>query len=142
MKTFIIVLVVILFIIAIFFVYFGRIYLQKRKNLFIKQERLDKLTLDYISKYFQKEKMDDKNYIPVLIKMETDNPYNVNKETDVDFYSLSFFHKEKQTVLTEKTLIVVTKEIDQNLSDALNGKKLLMFNISQDGTIQHTIQYN
>ena len=83
--------------------------------------------------------MDDKNYIPVLIKMETDNPYNVNKETDVDFYSLSFFHKEKQTVLTEKTLIVVTKEIDQNLSDALNGKKLLMFNISQDGTIQHTI---
>lgn len=139
MKTFIIVLVVILFIIAIFFVYFGRIYLQKRKNLFIKQERLDKLTLDYISKYFQKEKMDDKNYIPVLIKMETDNPYNVNKETDVDFYSLSFFHKEKQTVLTEKTLIVVTKEIDQNLSDALNGKKLLMFNISQDGTIQHTI---
>jgi len=139
MKTLVIVLIIILLIGSAFFVYFGRIYLQKRKNLFIKQERLDKLTLDYISKYFQKEKVEDKNYIPVLIKMETDNPYNLNKETNVDFYSLSFFHKEKQTVLTEKTLIVVTKEIDQNLSDALNGKKLLMFNISQDGTLQHTI---
>lgn len=139
MKTFVIILIIILLSGSAFFVYFGRIYLQKRKNLFIKQERLDKLTLDYISKYFQKEKIEDKNYIPVLIKMETDNPYNLNKETNVDFYSLSFFHKEKQTVLTEKTLIVVTKEIDQNLSDALNGKKLLMFNISQDGTLQHTI---
>lgn len=85
------------------------------------------MTFNYIREYFQEEKMIDKNYVPVLIKMEQDNPYNVQKETNVEFYTLSFFHKEKQTVLTEKTLIVITKGIDSNLSDALNGKKLLIF---------------
>lgn len=88
---------------------------------------MDKLTFNYIREYFQKEKVEDKNYVPVLIKMAQENPYNIEKETDVDFYTLSFFHKEKQTVLTEKTQIVITKSIDSNLSDALNGKGLLIF---------------
>ncbi|MFC2399010.1 MAG: hypothetical protein ACFNP4_06835 [Capnocytophaga gingivalis] len=85
------------------------------------------MTFNYIREYFQKEKIADKSYIPVLIKMAQDNPYNIQKETDVEFYTLSFFHKEEQTVLTEKTLIVITKSIDSNLSDALNGKNLLIF---------------
>ena len=127
MKTFIVILIIIILIIAAFYIFYLKVYLPKRGNLLIKKERIDKLTFNYISEYFQEEKMIDKNYVPVLIKMEQDNPYNVQKETNVEFYTLSFFHKEKQTVLTEKTLIVITKGIDSNLSDALNGKKLLIF---------------
>jgi hypothetical protein len=127
MKTFIVILIIIILIIAAFYIFYLKVYLPKRGNLLIKKERIDKLTFNYIREYFQEEKMIDKNYVPVLIKMEQDNPYNVQKETNVEFYTLSFFHKEKQTVLTEKTLIVITKGIDSNLSDALNGKKLLIF---------------
>ena len=127
MKTFIVILIIIILIIAAFYIFYLKVYLPKRGNLLIKKERIDKLTFNYIREYFQEEKMIDKNYVPVLIKMAQDNPYNVQKETDVEFYTLSFFHKEKQTVLTGKTLIVITKSIDSNLSDALNGKNLLMF---------------
>ena len=127
MKTFIVILIIIILIIAAFYIFYLKVYLPKKGNLLIKKERIDRLTFNYIREYFQKEKMIDKNYVPVLIKMEQDNPYNVQKETNVEFYTLSFFHKEKQTVLTEKTLIVITKGIDSNLSDALNGKKLLIF---------------
>ena len=127
MKTFIVILIIIILIIAAFYIFYLKVYLPKRGNLLIKKERIDKLTFNYIREYFQEEKMIDKNYVPVLIKMEQDNPYNVQKETNVEFYTLSFFHKEKQTVLTEKTLIVITKGIDSNLSDALHGKKLLIF---------------
>lgn len=127
MKTFVIILIIIILIIVALYIFLQKVYLPKRGNLLIKKERIDKLTFNYIREYFQEEKMIDKNYVPVLIKMAQDNPYNVQKETDVEFYTLSFFHKEKQTVLTEKTLIVITKSIDSNLSDALNGKNLLMF---------------
>lgn len=127
MKTFVIILIIIILIIVALYIFYKKVYLPKRGNLLIKKERIDKLTFNYIREYFQEEKMIDKNYVPVLIKMAQDNPYNVQKETDVEFYTLSFFHKEKQTVLTEKTLIVITKSIDSNLSDALNGKNLLMF---------------
>ena len=127
MNTFVTIILIVLIIAIILFVYFAKLYLQKRKNLFVKKERMDKLTDNYIREYFQKEKVEDKNYVPVLIKMAQENPYNIEKETDVDFYTLSFFHKEKQTVLTEKTQIVITKSIDSNLSDALNGKGLLIF---------------
>ena len=127
MKTFIVILIIIILIIVALYIFYLKVYLPKRGNLLIKKERIDKLTFNYIREYFQEEKMIDKNYVPVLIKMEQDNPYNVQKETNVEFYTLSFFHKEKQTVLTEKTLIVITKGIDSNLSDALNGKKLLIF---------------
>ena len=127
MKTFVIILIIIILIIVALYIFYLKVYLPKRGNLLIKKERIDKLTFNYIREYFQEEKMIDKNYVPVLIKMEQDNPYNVQKETNVEFYTLSFFHKEKQTVLTEKTLIVITKGIDSNLSDALNGKKLLIF---------------
>ena len=127
MKTFIVILIVIILIIVALYIFYLKVYLPKRGNLLIKKERIDKLTFNYIREYFKKEKMIDKNYVPVLIKMAQDNPYNVQKETDVEFYTLSFFHKEKQTVLTEKTLIVITKSIDSNLSDALNGKDLLIF---------------
>lgn len=127
MNTFVTIILIVLIIAIILFVYFAKLYLQKRKNLFVKKERMDKLTFNYIREYFQKEKVEDKNYVPVLIKMAQENPYNIEKETDVDFYTLSFFHKEKQTVLTEKTQIVITKSIDSNLSDALNGKGLLIF---------------
>ncbi|ASF44120.1 hypothetical protein [Capnocytophaga endodontalis] len=127
MNTFVTIFLIVLIIAIILFVYFAKLYLQKRKNLFVKKERMDKLTFNYIREYFQKEKVEDKNYVPVLIKMAQENPYNIEKETDVDFYTLSFFHKEKQTVLTEKTQIVITKSIDSNLSDALNGKGLLIF---------------
>jgi hypothetical protein len=127
MKTFIVILIIIILIIAALYIFYLKVYLPKRGNLLIKKERIDKLTFNYIREYFQEEKMIDKDYVPVLIKMAQDNPYNVQKETDVEFYTLSFFHKEKQTVLTEKTLIVITKGIDSNLSDALNGKNLLIF---------------
>ena len=127
MNTFVTIILIVLIIAIILFVYFAKLYLQKRKNLFVKKERMDKLTFNYIREYFQKEKVEDKNYVTVLIKMAQENPYNIEKETDVDFYTLSFFHKEKQTVLTEKTQIVITKSIDSNLSDALNGKGLLIF---------------
>lgn len=127
MSTLITIILIALIIAIILFAYFTKLYLQKRKNLFVKKERVDKLTFNYIREYFQKEKVEDKNYVPVLIKMAQENPYNTEKETDVDFYTLSFFHKEKQTVLTEKTIILITKSIDSNLSDALNGKDLLMF---------------
>ena len=130
MSTLTTIILIALIIAIILFAYFTKLYLQKRKNLFVKKERVDKLTFNYIREYFQKEKVEDKNYVPVLIKMAQENPYNTEKETDVDFYTLSFFHKEKQTVLTEKTQIVITlitKSIDSNLSDALNGKDLLMF---------------
>ena len=110
MSTLTTIILIALIIAIILFAYFTKLYLQKRKNLFVK-----------------KEKVEDKNYVPVLIKMSQENPYNTEKETDVDFYTLSFFHKEKQTVLTEKTIILITKSIDSNLSDALNGKDLLMF---------------
>jgi hypothetical protein len=127
MSTLTTIILIALIIAIILFAYFTKLYLQKRKNLFVKKERVDKLTFNYIREYFQKEKVEDKNYVPVLIKMSQENPYNTEKETDVDFYTLSFFHKEKQTVLTEKTIILITKSIDSNLSDALNGKDLLMF---------------
>lgn len=127
MSTLTTIILIALIIAIILFAYFTKLYLQKRKNLFIKKERVDKLTFNYIREYFQKEKVEDKNYVPVLIKMAQENPYNTEKETDVDFYTLSFFHKKKQTVLTEKTIILITKSIDSNLSDALNGKDLLMF---------------
>lgn len=127
MSTLITIILIALIIAIILFAYFTKLYLQKRKNLFVKKERVDKLTFNYIREYFQKEKVEDKNYVPVLIKMAQENPYNTEKETDVDFYTLSFFHKEKQTVLTKKTIILITKSIDSNLSDALNGKDLLMF---------------
>ena len=127
MNTFLTIILIALIIAIILFTYFAKLYLQKRKNLFVKKERIDKLTFNYIREYFQREKVEDKNYVPVLIKMEQENPYNVEKEIGGEFYTLSFFHKEKQTVLTEKTLIVITKSIDSNLSDALNGKRLLMF---------------
>jgi hypothetical protein len=127
MNTFLTIILIALIIAIILFTYFAKLYLQKRKNLFVKKERIDKLTFNYIREYFQREKVEDKNYVPVLIKMSQENPYNTEKETDVDFYTLSFFHKEKQTVLTEKTIILITKSIDSNLSDALNGKDLLMF---------------
>lgn len=127
MSTLTTIILIALIIAIILFAYFTKLYLQKRKNLFVKKERVDKLTFNYIREYFQKEKVEDKNYVPVLIKMAQENPYNTEKETDVDFYTLSFFHKEKQTVLTEKTIILITKSIDSNLSDALNGKDLLMF---------------
>ena len=127
MKTFIVILIIIILIIVALYIFYLKVYLPKRGNLLIKKERIDKLTFNYIREYIKKEKMIDKNYVPVLIKMAQDNPYNVQKETDVEFYTLSFFHKEKQTVLTEKTLIVITKSIDSNLSDALNGKDLLIF---------------
>lgn len=127
MSTLTTIILIALIIAIILFAYFTKLYLQKRKNLFVKKERVDKLTFNYIREYFQKEKVEDKNYLPILIKMAQENPYNTEKETDVDFYTLSFFHKEKQTVLTEKTIILITKSIDSNLSDALNGKDLLMF---------------
>ena len=127
MSTLTTIILIALIIAIILFAYFTKLYLQKRKNLFVKKERVDKLTFNYIREYFQKEKVEDKNYVPVLIKMSQENPYNTEKETDVDFYTLSCFHKEKQTVLTEKTIILITKSIDSNLSDALNGKDLLMF---------------
>lgn len=127
MSTLTTIILIALIIAIILFAYFTKLYLQKRKNLFVKKERVDKLTFNYIREYFQKEKVEDKNYVPILIKMAQENPYNTEKETDVDFYTLSFFHKEKQTVLTEKTIILITKSIDSNLSDALNGKDLLMF---------------
>ena len=127
MSTLTTIILIALIIAIILFAYFTKLYLQKRKNLFVKKERVDKLTFNYIREYFQKEKVEDKNYVPVLIKMAQENPYNTEKETDVDFYTLSFFHKEKQTVLTEKTIILIAKSIDSNLSDALNGKDLLMF---------------
>lgn len=127
MSTLTTIILIALIIAIILFAYFTKLYLQKRKNLFVKKERVDKLTFNYIREYFQKEKVEDKNYVPVLIKMAQENPYNTEKETDVDFYTLSFFHKEKQTVLTKKTIILITKSIDSNLSDALNGKDLLMF---------------
>ena len=127
MSTLTTIILIALIIAIILFAYFTKLYLQKRKNLFVKKERVDKLTFNYIREYFKKEKVEDKNYVPVLIKMSQENPYNTEKETDVDFYTLSFFHKEKQTVLTEKTIILITKSIDSNLSDALNGKDLLMF---------------
>lgn len=127
MSTLTTIILIALIIAIILFAYFTKLYLQKRKNLFVKKERVDKLTFNYIREYFQKEKVEDKNYVPVLIKMAQENPYNTEKETDVDFYTLSFFHKEKRTVLTEKTIILITKSIDSNLSDALNGKDLLMF---------------
>lgn len=127
MSTLTSIILIALIIAIILFAYFTKLYLQRRKNLFVKKERVDKLTFNFIREYFQKEKVEDKNYVPVLIKMAQENPYNTEKETNVDFYTLSFFHKEKQTVLTEKTIILIAKSIDSNLSDALNGKDLLMF---------------
>lgn len=127
MSTLTSIILIALIIAIILFAYFTKLYLQRRKNLFVKKERVDNLTFNFIREYFQKEKVEDKNYVPVLIKMAQENPYNTEKETNVDFYTLSFFHKEKQTVLTEKTIILIAKSIDSNLSDALNGKDLLMF---------------
>ncbi|GIM53239.1 hypothetical protein CAPN004_22690 [Capnocytophaga cynodegmi] len=103
------------------------IILRKKSDGKFRTDNVDKLTLSYVKKFFSEEKVDEAGCVPVLLKVNKDNPYNIEVIADTQSYILSYYNEKTGEILKEKTLIVNTRELDSNLIDSFGDKELIVF---------------
>ena len=103
------------------------IVIRKKGDGKFRTDSVDKLTLSYVKKFFSEEKVDKEGCVPVLLKVNKDNPYNIEVVTGTQGYILSYYNEKTGEILKEKTLIVNTNELDSNLIDSFGDKELIIF---------------
>ena len=103
-------------------------YKQHKSEL--KQEKLDKLTLHYVREYFLKQKVNISENKPVMlaVKKSSENNFGINFEEGFEYFVLTYYNESKEEILSDNTLVIATKQLDSNLTDALGDKEMLLLN--------------
>lgn len=101
-------------------------YKQPKSEL--KQEKLDKLTLHYVREYFLKQEVNISDNKPVMlaVKKSSENNFGINFEEGFEYFVLTYYNENKEEILSDNTLVIATKQLDSNLTDALGDKEMLL----------------
>ena len=96
----------------------------------LKQEKLDKLTLHYVREYFLKQEINISENKPVMlaIKKSSENNFGIDFEEGFEYFVLTYYNENKGEILSDNTLVITTKQLDSNLTDALGDKEMLLLN--------------
>lgn len=96
----------------------------------LKQEKLDKLTLYYVREYFLKQEINISENKPVMlaIKKSSENNFGIDFEEGFEYFVLTYYNENKGEILSDNTLVIATKQLDSNLTDALGDKEMLLLN--------------
>jgi hypothetical protein len=96
----------------------------------LKQEKLDKLTLHYVREYFLKQEINISENKPVMlaIKKSSENNFGIDFEEGFEYFVLTYYNENKGEILSDNTLVIATKQLDSNLTDALGDKEMLLLN--------------
>jgi hypothetical protein len=96
----------------------------------LKQEKLDKLTLHYVREYFLKQEINISENKPVMlaIKKSSQNNFGIDFEEGFEYFVLTYYNENKGEILSDNTLVIATKQLDSNLTDALGDKEMLLLN--------------
>lgn len=96
----------------------------------LKQEKLDKLTLHYVREYFLKQEINISENKPVMlaIKKSSENNFGIDFEEGFEYFVLTYYNEKKGEILSDNTLVIATKQLDSNLTDALGDKEMLLLN--------------
>ena len=86
----------------------------------LKQEKLDKLTLHYVREYFLKQEINISENKPVMlaIKKSSENNFGIDFEEGFEYFVLTYYNENKGEILSDNTLVITTKQLDSNLTDA------------------------
>ena len=92
----------------------------------LKQEKLDKLTLHYVREYFLKQEINISENKPVMlaIKKSSENNFGIDFEEGFEYFVLTYYNENKGEILSDNTLVITTKQLDSNLTDALGDKEM------------------
>lgn len=96
----------------------------------LKQEKLDKLTLHYVREYFLKQEINISENKPVMlaIKKSSENNFGIDFEEGFEYFVLTYYNENKGEILSDNTLVIATKQLDSNLTDALGDREMLLLN--------------
>ena len=96
----------------------------------LKQEKLDKLTLHYVREYFLKQEINISENKPIMlaIKKSSENNFGIDFEEGFEYFVLTYYNENKGEILSDNTLVIATKQLDSNLTDALGDKEMLLLN--------------
>ena len=96
----------------------------------LKQEKLDKLTLHYVREYFLKQEINISENKPVMlaIKKSSENNFGIDFEEGFEYFVLTYYNENQGEILSDNTLVIATKQLDSNLTDALGDKEMLLLN--------------
>lgn len=96
----------------------------------LKQEKLDKLTLHYVREYFLKQEINISENKPVMlaIKKSSENNFGIDFEKGFEYFVLTYYNENKEEILSDNTLVIATKQLDSNLTDALGDREMLLLN--------------
>lgn len=96
----------------------------------LKQEKLDKLTLHYVREYFLKQEINISENKPIMlaIKKSSENNFGIDFEEGFEYFVLTYYNENKGEILSDNTLVIATKQLDSNLTDALGDKEILLLN--------------
>ena len=96
----------------------------------LKQEKLDKLTLHYVREYFLKQEINISENKPVMlaIKKSSENNFGIDFEEGFEYFVLTYYNENKGEILSDNTLVIATKQLDSNLTDALGAREMLLLN--------------
>jgi hypothetical protein len=96
----------------------------------LKQKKLDKLTLHYVREYFLKQEINISENKPVMlaIKKSSENNFGIDFEEGFEYFVLTYYNENKGEILSDNTLVIATKQLDSNLTDALGDKEMLLLN--------------
>lgn len=102
----------------------------KQSEAELKQEKLDKLTLHYVREYFLKQEVNISENKPVMlaVKKSSENNFGINFEEGFEYFVLTYYNENKGEILSDNTLVIATKSLDSNLTDALGDKEMLLLN--------------
>jgi hypothetical protein len=102
----------------------------KQSEAELKQEKLDKLTLHYVREYFLKQEVNISENKPVMlaVKKSSENNFGINFEEGFEYFVLTYYNENKGEILSDNTLVIATKSLDSNLTNALGDKEMLLLN--------------
>lgn len=111
------------------------IYFLRKRNVAVPIEKktMDKLTLFYVNEYFRQNITPlEESCTPVVLKATQEDVKKLNislqeqMNAELSYYILTYYNMKREEVLTDYMVVVETKSIDSNLSEAFGGKDMLI----------------
>lgn len=64
----------------------------------------------------------------LAIKKSSENNFGIDFEEGFEYFVLTYYNENKGEILSDNTLVIATKQLDSNLTDALGDKEMLLLN--------------
>ena len=66
--------------------------------------------------------------VMLAVKKSSENNFGINFEEGFEYFVLTYYNENKGEILSDNTLVIATKSLDSNLTDALGDKEMLLLN--------------